>query len=161
MQIGRAYSFKQLCEQSDSSLRQYLGKPSAKKRQDKNDEVMQSNDFSSSLLDSFGMDSSSSDSDEDDYREQISILSTGMTNEPINEKLIAQQQLLKLARNKKSRNRKKKIKKTLQNGQVGKDFYWFNSHLTMLERFKRFSGPNKINADKTIITPILLILLFG
>lgn len=120
MQIGRAYSFKQLCEQSDSSLRQYLGKPSAKKRQDKNDEVMQSNDFSSSLLDSFGMDSSSSDSDEDDYREQISILSTGMTNEPINEKLIAQQQLLKLARNKKSRNRKKKIKKTMQNGQVGK-----------------------------------------
>ncbi|CAG9766011.1 unnamed protein product [Ceutorhynchus assimilis] len=110
VQIGRAYAFKQLCEQSDSSLRQYLGKPLLKKHEIKdNEEIATPPAYSVSIFDDLVMDSTSSESDIDD---QFKDLLPEMPSDPTSEKIIAQQQLLKLARNQKSRSRKRRVKKS-------------------------------------------------
>ncbi|XP_066260473.1 zinc finger protein 25-like [Euwallacea similis] len=127
VQIGRAYSFKRLCVQSDSNLRQYLGKPCPKLNPNHAGSTQiepsssamstSTSSFNNTFFEGYGMETSSSESEEDDYRDQMSIQS-GMANDPSNEKLMAQQQLLKLARSQKSKNRKKKMAKALQNGQT-------------------------------------------
>ncbi|KAJ8956839.1 hypothetical protein NQ318_014253 [Aromia moschata] len=107
-QISRCYSFKQLCEQSDLNLRQYLGKPTITK-QCKEEDIHHNNDFTATLLlDNFGLDSSSGDSDEDDYKEEFSLLQSIPEN-PNDEKIIAQKQLLKSAKAQKSKMSKRKI----------------------------------------------------
>ncbi|KAJ8967812.1 hypothetical protein NQ314_002621 [Rhamnusium bicolor] len=107
-QISRCYSFKQLCEQSDINLRQYLGK-SAIIKQCKEEDIHQ-NDFTTTLLlDNFGLDSSSGDSDEDDFKEDFSLLQSTMSDNPNDEKAIAQKQLLKAAKSQKSKMSKRKM----------------------------------------------------
>lgn len=105
-EITRCFTFKQLCEQSDLSLRQYLGKPQRSK-QCKEEETNQ-NDFSSSLLfDNFGEDSTSEDSD-DDFKDDFSLLQN-ISENPNDEKSIAQKQLLKVAKSQKLRLTKRKL----------------------------------------------------
>ncbi|CAG9813870.1 unnamed protein product [Phaedon cochleariae] len=97
-EISRCYSFKQLCEQSDMNLRTYLGKPVGLKRS-KEEEVHQNNEYSSSLLlDNYGFDSSSENSDEDDFRDDLSLLQSTLVDNSNDEKVIAQKQLLKAAK---------------------------------------------------------------
>ncbi|XP_045470208.1 zinc finger protein 2 homolog [Harmonia axyridis] len=103
--INTAFSFKQLCEQSDTNLRQYLGKPLQKNLN--KDEDSQKNDFTSTLfLDGFGIYSSSGESD-DDYKDDFPLLEQPLTNNPNDEKIIAQKQLLKAAKMQKSKISKK------------------------------------------------------
>lgn len=106
-EISRCYSFKQLSEQSDISLRQYLGKP-LRGKQCKEENNHQS-DFTTSLfLDNFGDDSSSSDSDEDDFKDDFCLLQN-ISENPNDEKTIAQKQLLKVAKSQKMRLSKRKL----------------------------------------------------
>lgn len=108
-QISRCYSFKQLCEQSDINLRQYLGKPTILK-QCKEEDNHQTNDFPTTLfLDNFGLDSSSGDSDDDDFKDHFSLFQTSVIDNPNDEKIIAQRQLLKAAKSQKSKISRKKI----------------------------------------------------
>lgn len=107
-QVSRAYSFKQLCEQSDTNLRQYLGKPLIPKQCPK-DEPHHSNDLYPAhlLLDNFGLDDSSDNSDDDDFKQDFGLLET--PTDPSDEKAIAQRQLLKAAKMQKSKMSKKKM----------------------------------------------------
>lgn len=114
--IGRAYSFKELCEQSDSNLRQYLGKPSTRKQPPKDDESNQNSEFSNSLLETFNSESSSSDSEQEEFKDGLSIFSVSINDSNMDEKAVAQKQLLKLARSQKGKNRKKIVRKTTLNG---------------------------------------------
>ncbi|XP_050310522.1 zinc finger protein ZFP2-like [Anthonomus grandis grandis] len=116
MQIGRAYYFKQLCEQSDASIRQYLGKPLNNTKQDtlSADSLPEQNsDFSQCFLD-VSIDSSTSDSEEDEFRQIDTLPAAKVPQDPTSEKIMAQQQLLKLARSQKSKNRKKKNKRDIE-----------------------------------------------
>ncbi|VEN61635.1 unnamed protein product [Callosobruchus maculatus] len=107
-QISRCYSFKQLCEQSDMNLRHYLGKPVTSKQTKL--EENQNNDYTTSLfLDNFGMESSSEDSDEDDYKDDFLTLPPILSDNPNDEKVIAQKQLLKAAKFQKMRLTKRKL----------------------------------------------------
>ncbi|KAK9888573.1 hypothetical protein WA026_000814 [Henosepilachna vigintioctopunctata] len=88
--INTAFSFKQLCEQSDANLRQYLGKPINQNFNRK--ENNQKSEFSSSLfLDGFDLYSSSRESN-DDFKDDSPALE-GVTDNTNDEKLIAQKQL--------------------------------------------------------------------
>lgn len=108
-QITRAYSFKQLCEQSDSNLRQYLGLPPSSKHKKDNDPI-QNNDFSTALLlDNFGLESSSGDSDEDDFKLEYTMLQSSLPDNVNDEKVVAQRQLLKAAKSQKGKLSKKKL----------------------------------------------------
>lgn len=112
-QISRAYSFKQLCEQSDINLRQYLGLPPSNKHRKPEEQITNTNhtnDFATTLLlDNFGLESSSADSDEDDYcKIDYSLLQSTLDNTN-DEKTIAQRQLLKAAKTQKSKLSKKKL----------------------------------------------------
>lgn len=99
--INTAFSFKTLCEQSDTNLRQYLGKPMNQKNINREDQ--QKNEFSTPLfLDGFGMYSSSGESDDDDFP-----LLESVPDNPNDEKFIAQKQLLKSAKMHKSKISKK------------------------------------------------------
>lgn len=112
-QITRCYSFKQLCEQSDINLRQYLGKPAVPNKS-KTQAPQQNNDFNSSLLlDNFGLDSSSEDSDDDEFGDEYLLLHSTLSENltPEDEKAIAQKQLIKIAKTQKSRGSKKKMAK--------------------------------------------------
>lgn len=110
-QVSRAYSFKQLCEQSDANLRQYLGKPIPQKQCKKEEESTQnSQSYSSSalFLDSFGFDDddddSSNKSDEEDVKLEFPI-------EASDEKTIAQRQLIKAKMQKRKLSKKKMLAK--------------------------------------------------
>lgn len=119
-EITRCYTFKQLCEQSDVSLRQYFGKPPRGKHCKEEDQ----NDFTTSLLlDNFGEDSTSDDSDEDDCKDDFSLLQN-ISENPNDEKAIAQKQLLKVAKSHKIRLSKRKL---LSKGgkAAGKHKFWF------------------------------------
>lgn len=106
-EISRCYSFKQLCEQSEISLRQYFGKP-LRTKQCKQEDNHQ-NDFTSSLLlDNFDDDSSSDDSDEDDFKDDFNLLQN-ISENANDEKAIAQKQLLKVAKSQKLRLSKRKL----------------------------------------------------
>ncbi|KAF2896587.1 hypothetical protein ILUMI_09589 [Ignelater luminosus] len=109
-QANRAFSFKQLCEQSDANLRQYLGKPLKPKPCKQEDEDNSHNDLytSSLLLDNFGLDDSSNDSD-DSFKQDFSLLTQTTSDNPNDEKAIAQKQLLKAAKLQKSKLTKKKL----------------------------------------------------
>jgi hypothetical protein len=121
-QISRAYSFKQLCEQSDTNLRQYLGLPPSI-RQRKEEEVVHPADFASTLLlDNFGLDSSSGDSDDDDYKIDYNLLQASLSENANDEKAIAQRQLLKAAKSQKSKLSKKKLLAKAGGKAAGKDF---------------------------------------
>ncbi|ENN78673.1 hypothetical protein YQE_04845, partial [Dendroctonus ponderosae] len=122
MQLSRSYSFKQLCLTSDSSLRQYLGKPPPGKLQPKNANTMPTKEYPNAVLE-IDMETSSSESDEDEFKDQSFMFGSCSSDVPVNEKAVAQQQLLKLARSQKGKNRKKKLKKVVQNGQVAKKRY--------------------------------------
>lgn len=114
-QVNTAYSFKQLCEQSDQNLRQYLGKP-LNPKQCKEEESQHVDLYNSSLLlDNFGMDDSSNDSD-DDFRQDFGLLEGGISDNPNDEKAIAQRQLLKAAKMQKHKISKKKL--LTKNGSV-------------------------------------------
>ncbi|KAF7287155.1 hypothetical protein GWI33_002526 [Rhynchophorus ferrugineus] len=118
LQISRAFSFKQLCEQSDTNLRQYLGKPTIKLAPKREDSIQSTVSFSDSLLlDSLNGNSSSSDSEPDDFNEEITIFSQNGNTEN-NEKLVAQKQLLKIVKLQKNKDRKRKLcsKETDKNG---------------------------------------------
>lgn len=110
-QVNNAFSFKQLCEQSDANLRQYLGKPLNPKpcKQDE-DVVVQHIDLynSSLLLEGFDLDDSSNDSD-DDFKQDFGLLEMAPTDNPNDEKVIAQRQLLKAAKMQKHKISKKKL----------------------------------------------------
>ncbi|KRT84052.1 zinc-finger associated domain containing protein, partial [Oryctes borbonicus] len=111
-EVIRAFSFKQLCEQSDTNLRQYLGKPLLTKT--KEDENHTTDYYTNSLLlDNFGLDDSSNDSD-DSYKEDFGILEAPF--DPNDEKAIAQRQLLKAAKLEKCKLSKKKL--LTKNGKV-------------------------------------------
>lgn len=60
------------------------------------------------FLDNFGLDSSSGDSD-DDFKDHFSLFQTSVTDNPNDEKMIAQKQLLKAAKSQKSKMSRKKI----------------------------------------------------
>lgn len=103
-QVNRAFTFKQLCEQSDSNLRQYLGKPAVQKQCKKEEE---SQNYSTiPLLDSFGFDDddSSNKSDEDDLKLELPA-------EENDEKTIAQRQLIKAKMQKRKLSKKKLLSK--------------------------------------------------
>lgn len=123
-EITRCYSFKQLCEQSDISLRQYFGKPTRGKHCKEEDSH---NDFTTTLfLDNFGTDFTSEDSDEDDFKDDFSLLQN-ISENPNDEKAIAQKQLLKVAKSQKLRLSKRKL---LSKGgkAAGKDSFLQFSH---------------------------------
>lgn len=111
-QVNRTYSFKQLCEQSDANLRQYLGKPPNPKSCKQDTESVSATDLYSSslLLDSFNQDDSSNDSD-DSFKEDLALLDTTIstTIDPSDEKLIAQKQLLKAAKMQKNKSSRKRL----------------------------------------------------
>ncbi|GJQ67540.1 hypothetical protein Trydic_g8352 [Trypoxylus dichotomus] len=111
-EVIRAFSFKQLCEQSDTNLRQYLGKPLVTKN--KGDDNQSTDYYTNNLLlDNFGLDDSSNDSD-DSYKEDF-----GLLDAPIDvndEKAIAQKQLLKAAKLEKCKLSKKKF--LAKNGKI-------------------------------------------
>lgn len=116
-EITRCYSFKQLCEQSDISLRQYFGKPLRGKHCK---EENSHNGFTSNLLfDNFGDDSSSDDSYEDELKDDLSLLQN-ISENPNDEKAIAQKQLLKVAKSQKLRLTKRKL--LSKGGKGGKYF---------------------------------------
>lgn len=143
-QVNSAYSFKQLCEQSDQCLRQYLGKPITQKGcKTELDNNTQSDLYNSNFLevDSFAMDDES-DEDSDDNIEiekaEIDLLTpVDSQQESLDEKTIAQRQLIKstklqkpklvLKKNKivniknmKSGNNNKKIKRNINQCNVCK-----------------------------------------
>lgn len=96
---------------------------------------MHTNDYSNAALE-MDMETSSSESDEDEFREQSFMLG-GPSDEPVNEKAVAQQQLLKLARSQKGKNRKKKLKKVLQNGQgISQELSTTNNSSLFVEKFQ-------------------------
>lgn len=64
---------------------------------------------SSLLLDGFDLDDSSNDSDEDDFKLDYGSLDLGPTDNPNDEKIIAQRQLLKAAKMQKHKSSKKKL----------------------------------------------------
>lgn len=109
-QVSRAFSFKQLCEQSDTNLRQYLGKPLLHKPCKQDDDSVQNVDLYSSslLLDNFGLDDSSNDSD-GSFKQDYVLMDSGISDNPSDEKLIAQRQLLKAAKMQKHKVSKKKL----------------------------------------------------
>lgn len=114
-QVNTVFSFKQLCEQSDQSLRQYLGKPPVQKPcKQEDDNSLQSDIYASHILglDSFGLDDDSDDSDDNlDTKAEIDMLTTQSTSEDmIDEKLIAQRQLLKATKLQKQKLNAKKGK---------------------------------------------------
>lgn len=123
-EITRCYSFKQLCEQSDLSLRQYFGKPPRSKHCKDEENHHQNNFTSSLLLDNFGDDTTSEDSDEDDFKDDYTLLQN-ISENPNDEKAIAQKQLLKVAKSQKLRLSKRKI---LSKGgkAAGNYFYYFS-----------------------------------
>lgn len=102
-----------MCEQSDTNLRQYLGKPLLTKSKP---EESQSTDYytSSLLLDNFGLDDSSNDSD-DSFKEDFGLLDIPI--DANDEKTIAQRQLLKAAKLQKCKLSKKKL--LAKNGKAG------------------------------------------
>lgn len=122
-QVNRAFSFKQLCEQSDASLRQYLGKPLVQKPCKQEDEnSLQSNLYDSLNLDSFGLDEDSDESD-DNLKSEIDLLTQGTSEEGIDEKSVAQRQLLKATKLQKAKIAAKKSKppaKFIKTGSVKK-----------------------------------------
>lgn len=75
------------------------------------------NDFTKSFLDGFGLDSSS-ESEEEELKECYTGLVKGpVITDPFQEKVVAQQQLIKLALSQKNKSRKKKLGKApSQNG---------------------------------------------
>lgn len=108
-QVSRAFSFKQLCEQSDSNLRQYLGKPLNPKPKQEIEDTSNADLYSTSLfLDNFGLDDSSNDSD-DSFKQDFTLLSQSTSENPTDEKAIAQKQLLKAAKLQKCKMTKKKL----------------------------------------------------
>ncbi|XP_018330469.1 gastrula zinc finger protein XlCGF57.1 [Agrilus planipennis] len=94
-QVNCAYSFKQLCEQSDSSLRQYLGKPLISNKTIKQSDKSQNTDFYSStqLLDKFELDNSLNDSHYS-LKHDFPIVETEAVISSTDEKIIAQKRLL-------------------------------------------------------------------
>ncbi|CAG9863341.1 unnamed protein product [Phyllotreta striolata] len=108
-EINRCNSFKQLFEQSDVNLRTYLGKPINQNQRPFKEEAPPQSDFSSFFLDNFGMDSSSSDSDDDDYKDEFQLLQTSLPDNSNDEKIIAQKQLIKAGRFHKTRISKKRL----------------------------------------------------
>lgn len=89
------------------SLRQYFGKPPRSKQFKV--ESNHQNDFTSSLiLDNIGDDSTSDDSDEDDFKDDYSLLQN-ISENPNDEKAVAQKQLLKVAKSQKLRLSKRKL----------------------------------------------------
>ncbi|KAK4879259.1 hypothetical protein RN001_007405 [Aquatica leii] len=108
-QVSRAFSFKQLCEQSDANLRQYLGKPLHPKPCKQEDDDVSHDIYSSSfMLDNFGLEDSSNDSD-DSFKQDFTLLSQMNSENPSDEKAIAQKQLLKAAKLQKCKLTKKKL----------------------------------------------------
>lgn len=90
------------------SLRQYLGKPARTKHC--KDEENQQNDFTTAIfLDNFAGDSTSEDSDDDDFKEDYNTLLQNISENPNDEKAIAQKQLLKVAKSQKIRLSKRKL----------------------------------------------------
>ena len=76
----------------------------------KEEETPHAADFATTLLlDNFGLDSSSGDSDEDDYKIDYSLLQTTLSENVNDEKAIAQRQLLKAAKSQKNKLSKKKL----------------------------------------------------
>lgn len=98
-------------------MRQYLGKPSTKPEpekplQSKKLSTTEENDFTKSFLDGFGLDSSS-ESEEEEFKDCYTGLVKGpVITDPFQEKVVAQQQLIKLALSQKNKSRKKKLGKT-------------------------------------------------
>lgn len=100
-----------MCEQSDANLRQYLGKPQNPRPCKQEEETVQHVDLynSSLLLDGFDFDDSSNDSDDDDFKQDFGLVEMGSTDNPNDEKIIAQRQLLKAAKMQKHKSSKKKL----------------------------------------------------
>ncbi|XP_030765394.1 zinc finger protein 2 homolog [Sitophilus oryzae] len=112
LQLSRGFSFKQLCEQSDCNLRQYLGKPPIKLTEKKEDPE-QSNFNNSFLIDSFNdsrdsYNDSSTSSDSEDFKEEITIVSHPVIENETEEKVIAHKQLLQISRTQNGNDKKKK-----------------------------------------------------
>lgn len=124
--MSRAYGFKQLCEQSDANLRQYLGKPLNPKQAKQQEEVNQQVDLyhSSLLLSGFGLDDSSNDSDDDSFTNEFPLLETGTSDTVNDEKIIAQKQLLKAAKMQKYKGSKKKLLAKNGGKATGKYYFW-------------------------------------
>ncbi|KAF5291845.1 hypothetical protein FQA39_LY14182 [Lamprigera yunnana] len=108
-QINRAFTFKQLCEQSDTNLRQYLGMPMRHTSCKQEDEDPSHDIYSANfMLDTFGLEDSSNDSD-DSFKQDFTLLSHINLDNPNDEKAIAQKQLLKAAKLQKCKLTKKKL----------------------------------------------------
>lgn len=127
-QVNRAFTFKQLCEQSDINLRQYLGKP-VKDRPNKKDEVLRQKYNKLPLIDTFGLDDdddddSSGNSDGDD--DNINVPTSMEEND---EKTIAQKQLIRTKMLKRKLTKKKLLSKNggLFNCYVFMNFFKLNN----------------------------------
>lgn len=98
-----------MCEQSDTNLRQYLGKPLNQKSCKQEEEDNSHSDlYTSFVLDSFGLDDSSNDSD-DSFKHDFILLTQGTSANDTDEKTIAQKQLLKTTKLQKGKLTKKKL----------------------------------------------------
>lgn len=115
-QISTAFNFKQLCEQSDANLRQYLGKPLIPKTVLKVVDTTPVNDLYNTqlFLDNFGLEESSDNSDDDDLINKPDFGLLEMTNAE-DEKFIAQRQLMKASKSQKSKSSKRKLLVKAQN----------------------------------------------
>lgn len=142
-EVIRAFSFKQLCEQSDTNLRQYLGKPLITKQTKADVENHSTDYYTNDLLDNLGLDDSSNDSD-DSFKEDFGLLETPV--DPSDEKSIAQRQLLKAAKMQKYKLSKKKL--LAKNGKTSKYITLKHLYLHVYKEYAIELSPKNISYDK-------------